>query len=123
MKVCLTCSFVFAAILVLIFVAARLWGFDQREWLCLVWYREFIVGICPFLVASLGWLLEKNKWSSIAAQYRKTRKLFKRTIKYVNEDHPVESKRAIMKELMMFAHEENAEWNSIRDETKPDPMW
>ena len=44
-------------------------------------------GICPFSVATLGWLLEKNKWDSLAKQYRAPRELFDKAIKIVGNEN------------------------------------
>lgn len=115
-------GFVLAALLCLIFLFAPIAKVNHQKLFFLEWYREFIVGLCPFIFASLGWLLEKNKWDSVARQYRAAYELFLKTDKYVGAANSIESKRMIIKELMMFAHEENAEWNSIRSDAKPEPM-
>ena len=117
-KFCFWAGFVSAAVLLLIFVFAR----EYPQGLKIG--RELMVGIFPFLVASLGWLLEKKEWGSIARQYRVAHDLFRKTIDYVDDpNHDMASKRQIIREMMIFAHEENAEWNSIKKDAKPEPMW
>lgn len=115
-------GFILAILLCLVFACGRITGANHRDLFFLAWYREFIVGLCPFVFASLGWLLEKNKWDSVARQYRGAYELFLKTDKFVSASNSLESKRAIIRELMMFAHRENAEWNSIRSDAKPEPM-
>ena len=117
-------GFILASFLIVIYIYAKIKNRDPKGVWYLDYYREFMVGVCPFLVASLGWLLEKNNWGLIARQYRKTYNLFQEAIPYINnKDHPLESKRLIIKKLVLFAHEENAEWNSIKNDAKPEPMW
>ena len=119
-------GFVMAFFLIVVYIYAKIKGVDHMELGHLKCYRGIMVGVCPFLVASLGWLREKSRWGSIAGQYREMRFLFKKTLNYIAVDspgHTLESKRQIIKELMMFAHQENAEWNSIKNKAKPEPMW
>ena len=109
--------------MIFIFIAAKVFKFDHTEVLWLSFYREFLVGICPFTVATLGWLLEKKNWDSLGYQYRNTVKLFDKTIKFVeSNNHTVEEKKQIIKELMLYAHQENTEWNNIKKNAEPEPM-
>ena len=102
---------------------ANIRGFDHTEVLALSWYREFIIGICPFAVAVLGWLMEKNNWDSLGRQYRNTWELFEKAGAFVgDETKSVADKRQMVKEMAQFAHEENAEWQDIRRNAKPEPM-
>ena len=116
-------GFILASLLIAVFIASKIWNFDHAEFLHLSYYREFIVGICPFVVATLGWLLEKNNWDSLAKQYRATRELFDKAIKIVgNEKENIDTRRRAVKELMLFCHRENAEWKNIKNDSKPEPM-
>ena len=120
-------GFILAVLLVVVFLCSQIWGFDHAEFLHLSYYREFIVGICPFVVATLGWLLEKNNWDSLARQYRETSRLFKKAGDIVNGELAKEEKdmgicRRTIKELMLFCHRENAEWKNIKNDSKPEPM-
>ena len=120
-------GFVFACLLILVFLSAWIWGFDHAGFLHLSYYREFIVGICPFIVATLGWLLEKNNWDSLARQYREMSGLFGKAISIVRgelakEKKDVEICRRTIRELMLFSHRENAYWKNIKNDSKPEPM-
>ena len=117
-------GFVIAFILILFFILAQLSpAFDLTGVLALSWYREFIVGICPFAVATLGWLLEKNNWDVLGRQYRDTLALFRKTIAFVDSsEHSLADKKQMIKELMQYAHRENADWNDIKKNAKPEPM-
>ena len=116
-------AFILSGVLIFIFIAAKIFKFDHTEVLWLSFYREFLVGICPFTVATLGWLLEKKNWDSLGYQYRNTVKLFDKTIKFVeSNNHTVEEKKQIIKELMLYAHQENTEWNNIKKNAEPEPM-
>lgn len=116
-------AFILSGVLIFIFIAAKIFKFDHTEVLWLSFYREFLVGICPFSVATLGWLLEKKNWDSLGYQYRNTVKLFDKTIKFVeSNNHTVEEKKQIIKELMLYAHQENTEWNNIKKNAEPEPM-
>ena len=116
-------AFTLASLLIIVFISSKIWLFDHAEFLHLSYYREFIVGICLFVWATLGWLLEKNGWNSLAKQYRTTRKLFDKAIKIVgNEKENIDVRRRAVKELMLFCHSENAEWKNIKNDSKPEPM-
>ena len=117
-------GFILASLLVLVYVSALIWHFDHTEFLYLSYYREFIVGICPFVVATLGWLLEKNNWDSLAKQYRATRDLFDKAIRIVDDDanNSLNTRRRTIQELMLICHRENAEWKNIKNDSKPEPM-
>ena len=119
-KLCSFLGFVVAFFLIVGFIYARIKDEKPPE------YLKFVIGVCSFFVASLGWLREKNKWGVIASQYCNMRRLFQKTLDYIavdNTEHTLESKRQVLKELMIFAHQENAEWNSIKNKAKPEPMW
>lgn len=117
-------GFVLAFFLIVVYIYAVRKGLDPKKKFYLDYYREFMVGVCPFLVASLGWLREKNKWGAIAHQYKEMRNLFRKTVKHINDPKfPKEAKRQIIQELIMFAHKENAEWNCIKKDSNPEPMW
>ena len=94
----------------------------HKDFLYLARYREFIVGICPFVVATLGWMMEKHQWGQIALQYRKALSLFRKTEQYIGENHSVLDRRQMIKEMILYAHHENAEWNEIKNGAKPEPM-
>ena len=121
-------GFILAYLLVLVFLSAQIWGFDHTEFLHLSYYREFIVGICPFIVATLGWLLEKNNWDSLARQYREMSGLFGKAIGIVRgelakkEEKDLNICRRTIEELMLFSHRENADWQNIKNDSKPEPM-
>ena len=120
-------GFILACLLILVFSSAQIWEFDHTEFLHLSYYREFIVGICPFVVATLGWLLEKNNWDSLARQYREMSGLFGKAIAIVRGELAKEKKdvalcRRTIKELMLFCHRENADWKNIKNDSKPEPM-
>ena len=68
--------FVLAAILLLIFFTVK----DHCGFLKLSYYREFIIGICPFLVSTIGWLLEKNNWDAQANEYRRMIDFFEKAL-------------------------------------------
>ncbi len=117
------CGFILAILLIAVFVLANIRGFDHTQVLALSWYREFIIGICPFAVAVLGWLMEKNNWDSLGRQYRNICELFEKAGAFVgDETKSVADKRQMVKEMAQFAHEENAEWQDIRRNARPEPM-
>ena len=115
-------AFILSVLLLVVFVLAQVFGFDHTEFLKLSCYREFIIGICPFIVASLGWMMEKTTWDQMAPQYRKALRLFRKANRYLGENHPVPDKQQIIRELVLYAHRENTEWNNIRNGAKPEPM-
>ena len=117
-------GFILATLLIVVFLTSLIWHFDHTEFLHLSYYREFIVGICPFVVATLGWLLEKNNWDSLAKQYRATRDLFDKAIRIVNDDanNNLDTRRRTIQELMLFCHRENTDWKNIKNDSKPEPM-
>ena len=75
-----------------------------------------------FVVATLGWMMEKHQWGQIALQYRKALSLFRKTEQYIGENHSVLDRRQMIKEMILYAHHENAEWNEIKNGAKPEPM-
>ena len=115
--------FILAFLLVLACFVSRFTGGNYYDYLGLWRYRAFIISICPFIVAILGWLLEKNNWDSLGKQYRNMLQLFDKIIQTVNDQNvsPDDKKRAI-KELMLFCHHENTEWKNIKNNSKPTPM-
>lgn len=118
-------GFVSAFALILIFLFAWDPGdpLKHARFGYLEYYREFIVGICPFFVAALGWLLEKNNWKILGRQYRDMQKLFWKTDDFVGSGaHSLEDKRQMIRELMQHAHRENVDWNDIKRNAKPEPM-
>ena len=120
-------GFILACLLILVFLSSQIWGFDHTEFLYLSYYREFIVGICPFIVATLGWLLEKNNWDSLARQYREMSGLFGKAIGILRGESAKEKKdlnlcRRTIEELMLFCHRENSDWKNIKNDSKPEPM-
>ena len=126
--VCTLGGFISAFFLLVFFVMAKI---CQR-------YPEFIppefispfqgglaiaIPICFLGAAVLGWLMGKQKWDALGRQYRKTWKLFHRASVFFDDDSKTpEDKRQMVKELVKFAHEENAEWQNIRKNAKPEPM-
>ena len=118
-------GFVLAAMLLIVFALAKLecfsWLDDQIAGL--KYYREFIVGLCPFLVATIGWLLEKNQWNAIGERYLKLYYAFEKTAAVLEKPEvKPEVKQKLIKELMILAHQENLEWESIKNGSAPEPM-
>ena len=97
-------------------------------------YTEVIVGIGPFIFASLGWLLEKKQWNEIAENYEKTAGYFELTLKKfdkldkelsagnITEEYAIAYRQRLIKELMQLCHEENSEWKKLKADAKPEPM-
>ena len=104
------------------FIGTLPYSVKHKDILFLSHYREFIVGICPLIVATLGWMMEKHPWERLAPQYRKTLSLFRDVEKYLDEEPDPANKRQMIKELIKYAHDENREWNDIRIGAKPEPM-
>lgn len=120
-------GFVLAAMLLIVFALAKLecfsWLDDHTEIAGLKYYREFIVGLCPFLVATIGWLLEKNQWNAIGERYLKLYYAFEKTAAVLEKPEvKPEVKQKLIKELMILAHQENSEWESIKKGSAPEPM-
>ena len=119
-------GFVLAFILLVVYLSSytQIFGqFDHTKFMHLSIYREFIVGICPFAVAILGWLLEKNNWDILVKQYRSMHLLFVKAITVVSNKHePLVIRRLAIKELMLKCHEENEEWKKIKNLSIPEPM-
>ena len=120
-------GFLLAAMLLIVFALAKLECFsrldDHTEIAGLKYYREFIVGLCPFLVATIGWLLEKNQWNAIGERYLKLYYAFEKTAAVLEKpDVKPEVKQKLIKELMILAHQENSEWESIKKGSTPEPM-
>ena len=88
---------------------------------------NYMVPISFLGAAVLGWLMGKQKWDDLGRQYRKTWKLFNRASVFFDDDsnevEDREDKRQMVKELVKFAHEENAEWQDLQKHAKPEPMF
>ena len=122
-------AFFLAAALLLIFILVE----DHCGFLKLAYYREFIIGICPFVVSSIGWLLEKNNWDAQAREYRRMAGLFRKTIEIMKLEPTgtdeqkmklVRKKQEFVKTLMTICHEENSTWQEIKSESGgPEPMF
>ena len=122
-------AFSLAAFLLLVFISVE----DQCEFLKLAYYREFIIGVCPFVVSSIGWLLEKNNWGAQAREYRKMAGLFRETIEIMKEEptgtdkqkqNLVQRKQEFVKTLMKICHDENSVWQGIKSKSGgPEPMF
>ena len=86
-------------------------------------YLEYLVPICFLGAAVLGWLMGKKKWDVLSRQYRKVWELFKKARVFFDDNSKdVEDKRQMIKDLVLFAHEENLEWQDLRNNAKPEPM-
>ena len=122
-------AFFLAAALLLIFILVE----DHCGFLNLAYYREFIIGICPFVVSSIGWLLEKNNWGAQAREYRRMADLFRKTIEIMKLEPTgtdeqklklIRKKQEFVKTLMTICHEENSTWQEIKGESGgPEPMF
>ena len=122
-------AFFLAAALLLIFILVE----DHCGFLKLAYYREFIIGICPFVVSSIGWLLEKNNWDAQAREYKRMSGLFRKTIEIMKLEPTgtdeqklklIRKKQEFVKTLMTICHEENATWQEIKSESGgPEPMF
>lgn len=122
-------AFFLAVALLLIFILVE----DHCGFLKLAYYREFIIGICPFVVSSIGWLLEKNNWGVQAREYRRMAGLFRKTIEVMKLEPTgtdeqklklVRKKQEFVRTLMTICHEENSTWQEIKSESGgPEPMF
>jgi len=118
-------GFGFAAFLVTVFLLARLGVLaeSQTTFLGLAYYRELICSLCPFMVAALGWLLERTKWNAIAAQYEKNQRLYGKALeKFINKG--TVDKQRIVNEMMQFALREVLDWNALKNDesSRPEPL-
>ena len=84
-------------------------------------YTAIVAG---FVISFLGWLLEKNNWDSLGKKYRTMHGYFEKAIKIVEDEkkHSLSTRRRAIKDLMLLCHQENSEWKSIKNESKPEPM-
>jgi len=111
--------------LVTVFLLARLGVLaeSQTTFLGLAYYRELICSLCPFMVAALGWLLERTKWNAIAAQYEKNQRLYGKALeKFINKG--TVDKQRIVNEMMQFALREVLDWNALKNDesSRPEPL-
>ena len=97
-------------------------GASHTEFLDLARYREFMVGLCPFVVATLGWLLEKKQWGFLEKRYREHWALFERACKQMEQLPGTEEKQLLIRELMQVCHSENTDWENVKRDTPPEPM-
>ena len=120
-------GFGLAALLLLIFSLAKLNIFtcltDHVDFLNLGYYREFAIGLCPFIVATLGWLLEKNQWNVIGKRYSELYDAFGKAEKQLATIEKAENKQELIKELVLLCYLENSDWGSIKEENQPEPMF
>ena len=96
-------------------------------------YREFLIGVFPFLFSFIGWLLEKKNWDVQAAEYRRMSDLFRKTANVMNEvpagsdDQQwalIRKKQEYIKKLVEISHDENSDWQEIKHKTgEPEPMF
>ena len=76
----------------------------------------------------IGWLPEKNNWDSLALHCREMSGLFGKEIGIVRGDLTKEDEtdlnscRRTLEELMLFSYRENADWQDIKNNSKPEPM-
>ena len=113
-------AFFLAACLILVFVTVE----NHVKFVHLGYYREFIIGICPFIVSTIGWLLEKKNWDAQAREYRRMYNLFQKAIEVMKDASvPVARKQELIRELMKISHEENSTWLEMKNESGgPEPM-
>ena len=123
-------AFFLAVFLLLVFLLVE----DHSGFLNLSYYREFVIGICPFIVSTIGWLLEKNNWDAEAREYRRIYNLFRKAIGIMNEELPADAdasdkkklikrKQELIRTLMTICHDENSSWQDIKNDSgEPEPM-
>ena len=113
-------AFFLAIFLLLVFILVE----DHGGFLNLAYYREFVIGICPFIVSTIGWLLEKKNWDAQAREYRRMYDHFRKAIGIMQDASvPVERKQDLIRELMKICHQENSTWKELKDESGgPEPM-
>lgn len=123
-------AFFLAVFLLFVFILVE----DHSGFLNLAYYREFVIGICPFIVSTIGWLLEKNNWDAEAREYRRMYNLFRKAIGIMREEPPadadvsdkkklIERKQELIRTLMTICHDENSSWQDIKNDSgEPEPM-
>ena len=85
-------------------------------------YRELVAGIGPFLVATLGWLLEKKQWEYLEKRYLEQYALFNKAYEKLPELKTPERQQKLIRELMECSYQESIEWENIKKGTPPEPM-
>ena len=120
-------GFGLATLLLVVFLLAKLEVFtcltNHVDFLYLGYYREVMIGLCPFGVATLGWLLEKKQWNMIGKRYKELYNIFAKAEKQLDVIKKPEMKQELIKELAFLCHQENSEWVSIKEGTNPEPMF